>query len=203
MHLALDDERVDDVADVVDGDIGADLRQPRLGVDLHSAQVRPVRVGEVHRVERRVRVQAGLDTVGQVVRGERRERDLPERQALVGALHGEPTSLELEVVDARLEQVSRDRLGLLDDLVRGLDDGLTTDDQGARPIGVQTLVRDLGVAVQDLDVLEGDPESVGNDLAPRRLVTLPVRRRSRDDLDLAGREHPDLGVLPAAGAVRQ
>ena len=74
-------------------------------------------------------------------------------------------------------------------------------DERARAVGVHALGRDLRVAVQHLDVLERDPEPVGDDLAPRRLVALAVRRDAGDDLDLAGREHPDAGALPAAGAV--
>ena len=60
---------------------------------------------------------------------------------------------------------------------------------------------DRGVAVQHLDVLERDAELVGDELAPRRLVPLAVRGRAGDDLDLAGGQHPDRGLLPAAGAV--
>jgi hypothetical protein len=37
---------------------------PGLGVDLHGADVRAVREGEVHRVERRLRVDRGLDALG-------------------------------------------------------------------------------------------------------------------------------------------
>ena len=70
-------------------------------------------------------------------------------------------------------------LGLLDHLVDGLDERLTTDHQRARAVGVEALGRDLGVAVQHLDVLERDPEPVGHDLAERRLVALPVRRWRR------------------------
>jgi hypothetical protein len=47
----------------------------------------------------------------------------------------------------------------------------------------------------------GTPSCVGDDLAPRRLVALAVRRRAGDDLDLAGGQHPDRRVLPAAGDV--
>ena len=61
-----------------------------LGVDLDRAQVRAVREGEVHRVVGRVGVERRLDAVGQVVRREGRQRDLADRQALVGALDAEP-----------------------------------------------------------------------------------------------------------------
>ena len=50
-----------------------------LGVDLDRAQVGAVRVGEVVRVERWLGVQRRLHAVGQVVRGERGERDLLDR----------------------------------------------------------------------------------------------------------------------------
>ena len=66
-------------------------------------------------------------------------------------------------------------LGLLDHLVGREDQRLTTDDERARAVGVQALGRDLGVAVQHLDVLERHAEPVGDDLAPRRLVALAVR----------------------------
>ncbi len=49
------------------------------------------------------------------------------------------------------------------------------DDERARAVGVQALDGDLGVAVEDLDVLERHAEPVGDDLAPRRLVALAVR----------------------------
>ncbi len=62
---------------------------------------------------------------------------------------------------------------------------------------------DGGVAVQHLDVLERDAELVGDDLAPRRLVALAVRRGAGDHLDLAGGQHPDGRRLPAAGTERQ
>ena len=57
VHLALDDQRVDDLADVVDAGVVADLDLTGLGVDLDRAQVGAVREREVRRVERRIGVQ--------------------------------------------------------------------------------------------------------------------------------------------------
>ena len=68
----------------------------------------------------------------------------------------------------------REDLCLLDDLVGRPHDRFAADDQRARAVGVHASVRDLRVAVQHLDVLERDPEPVGDDLAPRRLVPLTV-----------------------------
>ena len=160
-----------------------------------------MREGEVDRVVGRLGVDPRLHALGVVVRREGRQRHLGDRGALVGALDGEPAVGELEVVDARLEQVRRQRLGLLDDLVGGQHQRLAADHQGPRAVGVQALVRDLGVAVQDLDVLEGHAEPVGDDLAERRLVALAVRARPVMTSTLPVGSIRIVGVLPATGAV--
>ncbi len=204
MDLALDDERVDDLADVVDADVLAHRRRAGLGVDLHGAQVGAVREGEVDRVVGGVGVDARLGALGQVVRGEGREGDVGDADALVGALDAEPAAGELEVVDVGLEQVRGEDLGLLDHLVgrQHQRPHRRRRASGSRrcpsPLG-----HDRGVAVQHLDVLERDAQPVGDDLAPGRLVPLAVRGGAGEHLDLAGGQHPDAGVLPAAGAVAQ
>ena len=123
------------------------------------------------------------------------------RDALVGAADGEPAVGVVEVVLVGLEQVRGEVPGLVDDLVDRLHQRLAADHERARAVGVEPAVRDLGVAVQHLDVLERHAEPVGDDLAERRLVALAVGARAGDDLDLAGGEHPHARVLPAAGAV--
>ena len=61
--------------------------------------------------------------------------------------------------------------------------------------------RDGRVGVEDLDVVGADAELVGHDHRPRRLVALAVGGGAGDHLDLAGRQDPDGGRLPAAGGV--
>ena len=192
------------VADVIDAHVGADLDEAGLGVDLGRAQVGAVREGEVVRVVGGVGVDGRLDAVGQVVRGERGQRDLGDRDALVRvAADREPPGDHSRSSADASSIAGRDHLGLLDHLVAGRDQGHAADRQRPGAVGVHALGRDLGVAVQHPDVLERHAELVGDDLAPRRLVSLAVRARSGDDLDLAGGQHPDRGLLPAAGAVGQ
>jgi hypothetical protein len=62
-------------------------------------------------------------------------------------------------------------------------------------------VRDRGVAVQHLHVLEGDAQLVGDDLREGGVVALAVRRGPDDGLDLAGRVAAQGGRLPAAAGV--
>jgi hypothetical protein len=52
-------------------------------------------------------------------------------------------------------------------------------------------------------ILERHAQPVGYDLAPGRLVPLAVRAGPGDHLHLAGGQHPNRGVLPAARAVGQ
>jgi hypothetical protein len=203
VHLTLHDQRVDHRADVVDADVLADPGLAGLGVDVDRTQVRAVREGEVVRVERGLGVQVGLDSVRQVVRGERRQRDLADLDTLVGALDAEPAGAELQVVGTGLEHVRRDHAGLVDHLVGRLEHRHGPYRERPRPIGVHASGGHLGVTVQHLDVVEGHAQLVSDDLAPGGLVALTVRARSGDHLDVAGRQHSHSRVLPAAGAVGQ
>ena len=86
---------------------------------------------------------------------------------------------ELEVVGVGLHLVRGDLACLLDDLLGGAHDRLPADRERARAVGVHAVRRPPGVAVDDLDVIDGNAEEVARDLAPRRLVTLAVRRGAR------------------------
>ena len=128
--------------------------------------------------------------------------------AIVMPLSGSPRTENRPGVHSRSSAEASSRsaaitLAFSTTLSQADDQGHPADRQRPRPVGVQALGRDLGVAVQHLDVLERHAELVGDDLAPRRLVPLAVRAGSGDDLDLAGGQHPDRRVLPAAGAVGQ
>src|SRR5437773_2581169 len=61
MNLALDQQRVDDVAAIIDRHILHDLRLTRFCIDLHDTDVRAERECEVRRLEVTRRIQAWLD----------------------------------------------------------------------------------------------------------------------------------------------
>ena len=79
VDLPLDDDRVHDRADVVDGDVAQQLDGAGLGVDLDDRDVRARRPREVRRVVHVRLLEARLETLGQVVRRPRRERHLLQR----------------------------------------------------------------------------------------------------------------------------
>jgi hypothetical protein len=118
-------------------------------------------------------LEVGFEAVGQVVGGERLERDGGERHRAIGrALHGERAAGELEVV-GDFELVGGDLLGLVDHLVAGHGDGDPADGQRPRPVGVEAERRDGGVGVEHVDVVGADAELLGGDHRPRGLVPWP------------------------------
>ena len=118
-------------------------------------------------------------------------------------LSGDPATvnapvLERQVVGAGLELVSGDLLGLVDDAVAGHGDGHATDGERSRSVGVHAQRGDGRVGVQHVDVVGADPEPLGDDHRPRRLVALAVRRTARDHLHLGRRQDAHRGRLPTS-----
>jgi len=105
------------------------------------------------------------------------ERHLLDLATVVGrAFDVELAAFEHDVLFGRLEGMGGDLLGLVDDLLRGHLDRHPADGQRARPVGPVAEGGALaGVAVLDLDLVVGDAQGVGHDLAERGLVPLAVR----------------------------
>ena len=108
--------------------------------------------------------------------------------------------LELDVGLGRLHQVGRDLLALVDDLLAGVDHRLAADRQRARAVGAHADRGLVGVAVDDVDVLVGHAQLLGDHLREGRLVALAVAVGAGHHLHLAGVGEADLGALPQADA---
>jgi len=87
------------------------------------------------------------------------------------------------------KQMGGDLAPLGDDLVHRLEDRGAADGERARAVGAHAIGDLGGVAVHDLDVVDGHAQTIGHHLRERRLMALPVGLRSRDDLDRSGRLH--------------
>src|SRR5260221_159214 len=188
VHLALDDHRIDDLAEVVHRDKRGDLGFAGVAVDLHLADVGAGREGEIGRVVERVLVQPGLELVERVVvRHVGGEGHLAEGLLLVGAGDLEHAAVVLDVALGGLHQVRRDLLALGHPLVERLDDGGAADRDRARAVGAHAEQHLGGVAVHGLDLLHAEAEAVGHYLRERRLGPLAVRMRAGEHRHDAGR----------------
>src|SRR3989442_5712035 len=98
VHLAFDDHRIDDVAEVVASGKIDNLHDAGLGIDLDLTDVRTCREREIGRIVECGLVEAGLQLVERiVVRHVRSQRDFAEGLAAVGAGDAELAVLELDV----------------------------------------------------------------------------------------------------------
>src|SRR5207253_5241530 len=105
-------------------------------LDLDDARVGAEREAEVRGIVKGRLLEPGLESLRIVVRHVGGEGHGPERHRLAGsALDGELATPELDVARRRLEQVSRDLLTLLDDLVERHQDGRAADRRGAAAVG--------------------------------------------------------------------
>ena len=104
VYLALDDHRVDDVAEVVHGREFIDLHFTGVGIDFHFSDVGAGRIGEIGRVVKRVFVQSRLQFIERiVVRHIGGQRDFSEGFFLVGARDFELTVGKFNVGVSRFQ----------------------------------------------------------------------------------------------------
>ena len=124
VELAVHDQRVDLVADVVDRDVAHEVDLAGLLVDLDGRDVGAERPRAVRRVVVGRLVEVRLHALGRVERQVEREGDLLDRLLAVGrALDAVLGAVDLDVVGRRLEHVGGVAPGLVADLVGRLDRG--------------------------------------------------------------------------------
>ena len=177
--LAGDEERVHDLAAVVDRDDPHELDPTGVGVDLDHRDVRAERerraVGDV--VELVPQAVEHVGRAAQRVFHGARELD-PRQPARRHAGHFEAAAVaDDDVVGARLEHVGRELLGLREHLLARTEQRAPADLQGAGAAGSAAPGHFGGVGVHDPDRFHRDTERVADDHGERRLVTLAVRAR--------------------------
>ena len=199
MELALDQQRVDHVADIVDRGVADDLDLAGVGVDLDLADVAAVRIGAFAAREGAGFEQAGLGAARQPRRHERGAGDLDEAYGLIGAGDREAAGLEFDIVLAGFHHVGGDAAALGDDLLRRQDHGGAGRHGGARAEGAGTDGDAVGVAIDEADAIGRQSKPVSHDLAERGGVALAVIVGADRNRDGAGRVETDFGVLDQAG----
>ena len=201
MHLAFDDHRIDDGAEIIDRGPIHDLGLAGFDIDLDFADVAAGREREIGRIVERGFLQARLEFgAGEFVRDIGVERDIAESSRFVGAGDRELAVLELDIAFRRFQHEGGDFLGLGLDLVERLDDRRHADRAGARAIGAHAELHLVGIAVHDRNVLERNAKPLRHQLREGRLVALAVRMAAGEHFHGAGRVDPHFGGFPQADA---
>ena len=108
-------------------------------------------------------------------------------ETIRGSLYEELAVRIVHVLDGGLEEVARQKPGLLLDLARGHRQRRPTDRGRAAAAGAPPHRRVVRVAVHDLHVRHGEAELVGDDLRERRLFALAVRGRADEHVHFPAR----------------
>ena len=170
-----------------------------VSIDFHDRHVGAEGIGEVRRIVEARGFETGFHPLRQIPCDVRHQRNVLDRLVTIRrTLHEELAVGIVHVLHRRLEEVAGQQFGLFLDLPRRYRQRRAAD--GGRPaaIGPPAHGRVIRITVHDLDVVDRKPELVGHDLGKRRFLSLPVRRRADEHVDLAGRMHPDDRALPEA-----
>ena len=187
VNLALAEQPVHDLADVIDGRVADQRHHAGLRIDFDFADMAAVRV--VRRLRRECA--GGFETELELRRQHHRtmqgHRDRGERQRAIGADDAEAAVLEFDVAGRGLHHHCRHRLGLLDDGIGGAFERIAADMHAARPISAASDRHFVGVALDEADGVDRHAEPLVHHLRIDGLVALAMRMRAGNDRDGAAR----------------
>ena len=124
----------------------------------------------------------------------RLRRELEPIDGAVGSLRAENAFIERDLLDGHLEEMRREPCCLRDQVLGAQRDHRARVTHRPARMRAAACGDDVGVAECDRDLLERKPEQIGGDLRETRLVTLPRRLGSDDDLH-AFRMDDEIGAL--------
>lgn len=174
LYLTGDNHRIDDRTEIVDRRVIDDFDGAGIRVDLDLADMRAGRKREIQRIVDCRFVQARFQPFGIVVRNIGCKGDLADVHCLVRARDREVAVGKFDVIFGRFKDMGGNLAAFLNDLVRCLDQCRTADRGRTRTVGAHTEHHLVGIAVDDIDILERDAEPLRYDLCKGRLVPLTV-----------------------------
>src|SRR5713101_3986894 len=192
VNLPRHQHRIDGDADVVDRGVANDLADAGLRIDFDFADMRAVRPA------RPVDLAFAVDAQPRAffVLG-----DIEHTDPLVGADHREHAVAIFDVLDRGLQQVRRLLARFRDQIVARYRYRGAADKQRARTDAAES-DGEIGVALDDFDLVHGDAERSGDHLRIGGLQPLPhcLRARMQDDSAFGGGVQADLfGMRAPAG----
>ena len=183
VDLAFDEQRVHDLAEVVDDRVARDFADAGFGVDLDFADVAAVRPG----VRGVLEFAVGGEALGAFdVRLRLGDAgDFEEADAAVGAGDAEFAVGVFDVGGGRFEFVRGDGFAFLDDVLDGDADRAARHGDRARAAGAAAGAQRVAVAGGDFDDFDRHAQAFGDELGVGGFVALAVRLRACDDVDFA------------------
>src|SRR5207302_1978251 len=189
LDLSFDDHVIDDAADVVATDEARELDLSGLGIEFDLANLGAVGPG-------RRRGRLGRRYAERLLRLARRE--LSEPDGAVGAGNPEGAVAILDVARRRLERLRGKLLAARNSLAARRHDRRAAHESGARSHAADA-VRQVGVALNDMDFPKRDPQYFGDELRVRGFQPLPHRLRAGKHRDRAIGADPDVDRLGGKG----
>ena len=192
MDLAVDDQRIEDVADIVDRDV-FDWSRPDPYRDRSRPRKCACRTGTCSSADRSrsSHPRNGSISARQVVGDAApRARSPGSSCRFRRSLYEAFAVLVDDVLVVRLQHVRRDPPGLFLDLADALVDRGAADRQRPAAVGAVSERRAECVRVLDLDIVVGNAELVRDELRERRLMSLTMRLRAGRDRRLCRSDAP-------------
>src|SRR5262245_40154076 len=124
--------------------------------------------------------------------------DLGECHRPVAAAYLEDAAGVIEIVLLTFENMSSNAPRLVQDLAGGVVDCRSRDRSRACAPGAVTERDLIGIAFEQANIIDRQPQAVSRDLAEGDVVPLPVRVTARKHGDLAVAVHAHDGTFPAA-----
>src|SRR6266481_4031598 len=195
--LSLQQQRIDDGADVVHDAVAHDLYFAGLLIDLELADV--AAVGEIlHRRKiGRGRDQPDIHVFRQLRRLHRLLRYILDGERPVGLGTGEHAVGKVDITRIDVEEMRRDRLALGCDPLDRRGDRRSADGGRARSAGAFAHEDLISVALNVVHLLRIDAKAVAHDLLEDRLVALTLGNAAGQQGRRARLVKPDLGAFKA------
>ena len=195
MDLAVDDQRIDRAADVVDRDIIDQRHFSRIGIDLDFADMRAIGVARVEHGLVAGGVERPLQIFRQILALGCRARHFENADGVVGAFHGEVAVLEFDIGGGGFEQMLGDAQAFFDNAVGGFLDDDRAEPHAAAGMRAAADRDAIGIAGDEAHGLDRHAEPFGDELREARLVALALRDDADDKLDEAVGRHRDFRFL--------
>ena len=197
MHLACDEQRIDDVAAIVDRDIAPDGDFARLLINIRNGDVRTEGIREVRRFPKACCDQAGIGSGRQFQGSIGGPSNIADGNGLARFVAHTRATSESHVVG--IEQHFAEAAHLCLEFLERKIECRAANSSSAAAECANAVLNDRSIAVEHDDIVDADTKLVGSDLGECSFFTLAVRRYASQYGNFAARLNFDGCAFPPAG----